>query len=65
MAVMSILRALKSGLARLLGIIFDINPPSDSHPPDIDGRRDSGDTSYGRGALEAKMRGQNGVGRGR
>jgi hypothetical protein len=61
-AGMSIFRALKSGLARLLGIIFDINPPSDSHPPDIDGRRDSGDMGYQRAALEAKMRDQVGPG---
>ena len=54
---MFILRALRSAIGRVLNAIFgDINPPSRSHPPDIDGRRDSGDMGYERAALEAKMR---------
>ena len=60
---MFVFRALASAIARFFNLIFGgINPPSDSHPPDIDGRRDSGDMGYERAALEAKMQDQIGPG---
>jgi hypothetical protein len=60
---MSLLRQIASALARLFNWVFGgIRPPEVSHPPDVDGRRDSGDLSFDRAVLEAKMRDQVGPG---
>ncbi len=60
---MGILSAIAKATGRLFNMIFGvITPPNTSRPPDIDGRRDSGDMSYDRAALEAKMQDRIGPG---
>jgi hypothetical protein len=60
---MSLVRRIASALARLVNWFFGgIMPPEGSRPPDVDGRRDSGDLSYDRAVLEAKMQDQVGPG---